>query len=109
MSQIVIRDFSKQTDFDFVLFVYGVLWKLLNNPHFSSVTPTLDQLTIALDALKQEVRKSLAGDHQAQDKTAEKRAELERMMKALADDLEKTAAGDRAKLATSGFDLLASD
>ncbi|MFL6589636.1 MAG: hypothetical protein ACJ8M4_05635 [Chthoniobacterales bacterium] len=102
---IINREFSKFTETNLSVFVHNILWRLLNNPDFPTPRPTLEGLREKLGELKRGLDRLFGGDDQALETIRGTRAELEQMMRNLADNLEATTQ-DRVKLATTGFELL---
>jgi hypothetical protein len=104
-SQIIDREFSKFTEVNLSVYVHNILWRLRDNPHFPAPNPSLEELRAKLGELKREVTKLFSGDDRALDPMRSARHDLEAVLRTLADNLEETTP-DRAKLATTGFDLL---
>lgn len=104
-THIIDREFSKFTEVNLGIYVHNILWRLLNNPAFPAPSPTLEDLRGKLGVLKREMTRLFGGDDDALEAMRETRRELETMMRSLADNLEATTR-DRAKLGTTGFDLL---
>ena len=104
-SKIIDREFSKFTEVNLSVYVHNILWRLRDNPDFPAPNPGLEELREKLGELKREVTKLLSGDDGALDPMRSTRHALEELMRNLADNLEKTS-HDRAKLATTGFDLV---
>jgi hypothetical protein len=102
---IIDREFSKFTEVNLSVYVHNILWRLRDNPHFPAPSPTLEELRKKLGELKREVTKLFSGDDRALDPMRSTRRDLEVMLKILADNLEATTR-DRAKLGTTGFDLV---
>jgi hypothetical protein len=103
--QIIDRDFSKFTEVNLSVYVHNILWRLHDNPDFPTPNPSLEELRKKLGELKREVSKLFSGDDRALDRMRSTRHDLEEMMRNLTDNLEATT-HDRAKLSTTGFDLL---
>jgi hypothetical protein len=103
MKNILNRGFSKMLPNDFVTKVTFIIAQLTGNPAFLTTDPTLAALQTALDALTQAM--SIANPTAREAAVAAARDTLEQLLDDLADNLEKTAKGDPAKLATTGFDL----
>jgi predicted nuclease with TOPRIM domain len=104
-AEIIDREFSKFTEVNLSVYVHHILWRLRDHPDFPAPTPTLNELREKLGEMKRELTKLLSGDDRALDSMQARRSELERIMKDLADNLEETT-HERAKLGTTGFDLL---
>jgi hypothetical protein len=103
--KIIDREFSKLTEVNLSVYVHNILWRMHDNPHFRTPNPSLEELRKKLGELKREVTKLFSGDDRALERMRATRHDLEAMMRTLADNLEATTR-DRAKLGTSGFDLL---
>jgi hypothetical protein len=95
--------FSQLTPEEFADKVALIIAQLTGNASFPTTNPTLAAVQTALDPLTVAIAmpKGVARDGAIE--TA--RGPLEQSMQDLADDLEKTAAGNLAKLSTTGFDL----
>jgi hypothetical protein len=102
---MIDREFSKFTEVNLSVYVHNILWRLRDNPDFPTPNPSLEELRAKLGELKREVTKLFSGDDRALDRMRATRHNLEVMMRTLADNLEATTR-DRAKLGTTGFDLL---
>lgn len=105
MTTIIDREFSKFTEVNLSVYVHNILWRLLDNQDFPAPEPSLGALRGKLGELKRELERLFAGNDEALETMRTTRSELEAMMRDLADNLEATSQ-DRAKLATTGFDLL---
>ena len=103
MKNILNRGFSEMGLNEFVAKVQAIIAALTGNPHFATTTPTLAQLTAALADLTSAMSNPNPAARQAGIDTA--RPKLEQLLDDLANNLETTAADDRPKLATTGFDL----
>ena len=103
MKNILNRGFSQFSDSDLVTKVAFIKAQLTGNPNFVTTLPTLAQLQTALDDLT-EAQTIPNPDAQKQAVIAARQT-LEQALEDLADNLEKTAANDPVKLATTGFDL----
>jgi hypothetical protein len=104
-SKMIDREFSKFTEVNLSIYVHNILWRLRDNPDFPAPRPTLDQLREKLAEMKRELTKLFRGDDSALDPMRATRRDLEQILRNLADNLEETTR-DRAKLATTGFDLV---
>lgn len=102
---IIDREFSKFTEVSLGVYVHNILWRLRDNRDFPAPSPSLDELRAKLGELKREVTKLFSGDDRALDPMRASRRDLEEMMRKLASNLEETTR-DRAKLGSTGFDLL---
>lgn len=103
MKNILNRGFSGLSLDAFIAKVKIILAALTGNLAFPITDPTLANVQTQLDALE---NAAVLRDPAAQNAGVSKeRPKLEMMLDDLADNLEKTAAGDTAKLATTGFDL----
>jgi hypothetical protein len=88
--QIIDREFSKFTEANLSVYVHNILWRLRDNPHFPTPTPSMEELRAKLSELKREVTKLFSGDDRALDPMRSTRRDLEAMLKTLADNLEET-------------------
>src|SRR4051812_4273689 len=104
-AKIIDREFSKFTEVNMGVYVHNILWRLRDNPDFPAPRPTLEELREKLAEMKRELTKLFSGDDRALDQMHAARHHLEEILRNLADNLEATTR-DRAKLATTGFDLL---
>src|SRR3954467_11433379 len=104
-SNIIDREFSKFTEVNLGIYVHNILWRLRDNPDFPAPRPTLEELREKLAEMKRELTKLFSGDDRALDPMRTTRQDLEDILTNLADNLEQTTR-DRAKLATTGFELV---
>jgi hypothetical protein len=105
---VIDRQFSKFTEVNLSVFVHNIVWRLLNHPDFPAPRPSSEELRGKLGELKRDLDRLFGGDDRALEMIRRTRAELEEMMRRLADNLEATTR-DRMKLGTTGFELLAEE
>jgi hypothetical protein len=101
----LIRDYSKLSDanLDFKAQMIGI--SLNTNPNFPTTDPTLTEFAAVKAAFTTALQNSANGDRMAVAVKNQAREELLTTMRNLATNIESQAQGDRAKLASSGFEL----
>ncbi|MEY2557975.1 MAG: hypothetical protein QOE34_1400 [Verrucomicrobiota bacterium] len=103
MKNILNRGFSQLVVGTLVTKVTFIIAQLTTNPNFPTTDPTLAEVQAALDAVTQAL--TIANPTAQEQALIAARANLEKMLDDLADNLEKTANDDPVKLGTTGYDL----
>jgi len=85
--------------------ITAIMLNMKDNPNFDSPAPSLEELEATVDAFRGAVAEAEGGDKYKKREKNEIRKELEKKMEMLAGYVSSVAAGDKTKLASSGFDL----
>lgn len=104
MTTKVIISFEKMRDSDLAIRANTIIEKMTGNPNFTTPTPALEDITVALDEFQQAIEQ---GHNGGKDRTVVKQAKrlvLEGLLKRLGIYVELNANNDLSVVLNSGFD-----